>query len=261
VTLCEGDESIMSRLRISKTIGSQEQQLDTMDAMIRSGAFDIVVLDSVAALTPRAMLEGQLVDEPRMALKASILSRAMGPMQDACAQANCAAIFINQVRTDPSARFTDPETTPGGWALKFFSSLRIHMELVGGKKGQILKDGKAIGGLSRVRLKKTRFGPMPFDSILIPIYYQGDPGVAEVAYDLARSGRYRIITSSKGNLRWGEMSGEDESSFRHAIIESDLLQTLCNQIIEKAKEKNYDVPKCILDCSAGVTNEVQEPKE
>jgi recombination protein RecA len=133
-----------------------EQALEIMDMLIRSGAIDIVVIDSVAALVPRAEIEGEMGDS-HVGLQARLMSQALRKMTGALSNTNTTAIFINQLREKIGVMFGSPETTSGGKALKFYASVRLDVRRI-----ETLKDGQeAVGGRVRVKVVKNKVSP-PF---------------------------------------------------------------------------------------------------
>ncbi len=133
-----------------------EEALEIIDALIRSGAVDVVVLDSVAALVPKAEIEGEMGDS-HMGLQARLMSQALRKIGGSISKSNTAAIFINQVREKIGVMFGNPETTPGGRALKFWSSVRLEVRRV-----ETLKQGTdMVGNRTRVKVVKNKVAP-PF---------------------------------------------------------------------------------------------------
>lgn len=133
-----------------------EEALEIMDALIRSGAVDIVVLDSVAALVPKSEIEGDMGDS-HMGLQARLMSQALRKIGGSVSKSNTAAIFINQIREKIGVMFGNPETTPGGRALKFWSSVRLEVRRI-----ETLKvSGEAVGNRVKVKVAKNKVGP-PF---------------------------------------------------------------------------------------------------
>lgn len=258
IALSKNNSDIMRRLKISKNVCSAEMHLDTMEAMIRSGAMDIVVLDSTAALSPQAELDGSLQDN-QMALLARMLSKSLRQILNACASTNATAIFINQVREKVGVMYGNPETTPGGRALKFYSSVRLRMELLNSADAKIIKDDKLIGGRTRVRIVKSRFGPPALEPCIIPIYYSGDPDIMEVAFTFARIGKMKVISKRKNVFKYDELTAESESLLRTAITESNMLPKLCDDCIAKAKEINIPVPVEITQYVANGYKDIASP--
>ncbi|MEN6519667.1 MAG: recombinase RecA [Armatimonadota bacterium] len=136
--------------------GTGEEALEIVDALIRSGAVDIVVLDSVAALVPKAEIEGDMGDS-HMGMQARLMSQAMRKIGGSVSKTNSAAIFINQIREKIGVMFGNPETTPGGRALKFWSSVRLEV-----RKIDTIKTGSEVMGTRvRVKVQKNKVAP-PF---------------------------------------------------------------------------------------------------
>ncbi len=174
-----------------------EQALEIADMLVRSGALDIIVIDSVAALVPRAEIEGEMGDS-HMGLQARLMSQALRKLTGTISKTMTAVIFINQIRMKIGVVFGNPETTTGGNALKFYSSVRLDIRRIGS-----IKDGQEIvGNRTRVRVVKNKMAP-PFTDAEFDILY--GEGISPTA-DLIDTGVMTGIIEKSGS--WYSYDGE-----------------------------------------------------
>ena len=176
---------------------SGEQSLEITETLVRSGALDVIVVDSVAALVPRAELEGEMGDS-HMGLQARLMSQALRKLTGTVNKSNTTVLFVNQIREKIGVMFGNPETTPGGRALKFYSSVRIDIRRIGS-----LKDGTDIvGNRTRVKIVKNKVAP-PFKNTEFDIMYgKGISNVGDII-DLALKGD--IIEKTGAWFSYGDM--------------------------------------------------------
>ena len=167
-----------------------EQGLEIADALISSGAIDIIVVDSVAALVPRAEIDGEMGDS-HVALQARLMSQAMRKLSGTINKTKTIAIFINQIREKVGIMFGNPETTPGGRALKFYSSIRLEV-----RRAETIKDGSEnIGNRTRIKVVKNKVAP-PFKEAMVDIIF--GEGISQVG-ELVDMGAEKDIIDKAGS--------------------------------------------------------------
>ncbi len=203
-----------------------EQALEIVEALVRSGAVDIVVVDSVAALVPRAEIEGEMGDQ-HIGLQARLMSQALRKLAGAVSKSNCCAIFINQLREKVGIMFGNPEVTPGGRALKFYSSVRLEVRRI-----ETIKHGTdMVGSRTRVKVVKNKVAP-PFKSADFDIMYgkgisrEGDiVDVASEAGIVEKSGAWYSYN--------GERLGQGRENIKKYLEENP---AVCDEIEGKIRD-------------------------
>lgn len=203
-----------------------EQALEIAEALIKSGSIDVLVVDSVAALVPEAELNGDMGDS-HVGLHARLMSQAMRKLSGIISKTKCVAIFINQIREKVGVMFGNPETTTGGRALKFYSSVRLEI-----RRGEQIKDGtSAIGNRTTIKVVKNKVAP-PFRTCEVEIIYgQGISHLGEIV-DLATE--MGLIEKSGS---WFSYNGEKIGQGREKV--KDYLKNhedICNEIEAKIRE-------------------------
>jgi recombination protein RecA len=216
-----------------------EDIMENICTACKSG-FQVIVLDSVAALTVKAEMENEIGQGGvGMGALAQLMARSVKKVCNYAAKYNVLVIMINQVREKIGVMFGDPETTPGGKALKFHASIRLRFQKGQSKEAQVFSqndDGSEnlIAGKSFVQIKKNRFGKPVGESIQIPIYYEAYfPNIEEVIFDAGR--QTKLISVRKGVYSWDGIKGEGRKAFLEAVITSELLDKLAETVKTEAK--------------------------
>lgn len=173
-----------------------EQALEIVDTLVRSNAVDVIVVDSVAALTPKSEIEGEM-GEQQMGLQARLMSQALRKLTAIISKSNCVVIFINQLRMKIGVFFGNPETTTGGTALKFYSSIRVEIR----RSAQIKQADQVIGNRVKVKIVKNKVAP-PFRSTEFDIMY--NQGIAKDADLLDTAAALGIVTKRGNSYAYGD---------------------------------------------------------
>lgn len=216
----------VSELLISQP-DTGEQGLEIMDQLVNSGAVDLIIVDSVAALTPKAEIEGDMGDS-HMGLQARLMSQALRKVTATAKKTNCTVIFINQLRMKIGVMFGSPETTTGGNALKFYASVRLDIR----RTGTIKKGDEAIGNETKVKVVKNKVSP-PFKEVSFDIMFGSGINKEGEIIDLAVA---KGILDKSG--AWYSYNGEKIGQGRDNVREflrtnPDLAKTIEDQIIAK----------------------------
>ena len=203
-----------------------EQALEIADNLIRSGAVDIIVIDSVAALTPKAEIEGEMGDS-KMGLQARLMSQALRKLTANINKTKTCVIFINQLREKIGVMFGNPETTTGGNALKFYASVRLDIRRI----GQIKDGDEAQGNHTRVKVVKNKVAP-PFKKAEFDIMY--GEGISKTGEIIDLGVEYNIIKKSGSWFSYGETKlGQGRESVKSVIKDNpELAQELESKILE-----------------------------
>jgi recombination protein RecA len=206
-----------------------EQALEIADNLIRSGAIDLIVIDSVAALTPKSEIEGEMGDS-KMGLQARLMSQALRKLTGTISKTHCCCIFINQLREKIGVMFGNPETTTGGNALKFYSSVRLDIRRI----GQIKDADKVMGNRARVKVIKNKVAP-PFRQAEFDIIYGEGISKAGELIDLGVDNE--VLTKSGSWFSYGETRlGQGRDAVKNIIMDNpELAEEIEAKIVEALK--------------------------
>lgn len=222
-----------------------EQALEITETMVRSGAIDIVIVDSVAALVPRAEIEGEMGDS-HMGLQARLMSQALRKLTGITNKSNCTVVFINQLREKIGITFGNPETTTGGRALKFYSSIRMEI-----RKADVLKQGtEIVGNRVKVKIAKNKVAP-PFKTAEFDIIY--GKGISKEGDILDLAADVDIVNKSGAWYAYKETRiGQGRENAKQFLRENpDICQEIENQVRE-----HYDLP--VLDAVKAAGADIAE---
>lgn len=215
-----------------------EQALEIMEALIRSGALDVIVLDSVAAMVTKAEIDGEMGDT-HVGLQARLMSQALRKLTSVVSRSNCVAIFINQVREKIGVVYGNPETTPGGRALKFYSSVRIEV-----RRGEPIKNGtELIGNKTKCKIVKNKVAP-PFKEVVFDLLY--GEGVSRIGEIIDFAVDAEIIEKSGAWFSYnGDRIGQGRDKVKTFLKDNP---DLCEEIANKVKEHSAEL---MLKAKAG----------
>ncbi len=241
---------------------SGEQALEIAEALVRSGALDVIVLDSVAAMVTKAEIDGEMGDT-HVGQLARLMSQAMRKLTSVIAKSRCVAIFINQVREKIGVIYGNPETTPGGRALKFYSSVRIEV-----RKGEILKSGsESIGNRTRCKVVKNKVAPPFKEAEFDMLYGKGVSRIGEVvdiATELDIIHKAGAWFSYEGNKIGQGRENTKEFLLSHpdmmAEVEEKILAAKMEIIKASAKQRKEDALKKAAKTAVEKAPEEEAPK-
>ena len=218
-----------------------EQALEVAEMLVRSGAVDVLVVDSVAALTPKAEIEGEMGDS-HVGLQARLLSQAMRKLTGAIKQTNCLVIFINQIRMKIGVMFGSPETTTGGNALKFYSSVRLDIRRIGAVK----EGDEVVGNETRVKVVKNKVSP-PFRQAEFQIMY--GCGIYHMGEVIDWGVKLNLIDKSGAWYAYkGDKIGQGKANASRFLEENP---ALAKEIEDQIRHQMMGVPLAVVDTETG----------
>ena len=223
-----------------------EQALDICEALVRSGAIDVVVIDSVAALVPKAEIEGDMGDS-HVGLQARLMSQALRKLAGVISKTNAVAIFINQLREKVGVMYGNPETTTGGKALKFYASVRLDI-----RKGEAIKNGtEVIGNRTKIKIVKNKVAP-PFRTVMVDILY--GEGISREGELLDMAVEHDLIKKAGAFYSYeGERIGQGRDNARKFLKENP---DIFDEIDEKLRAEFLANPNELpLDVIQGVSED------
>jgi recombination protein RecA len=226
-----------------------EQALEVVDSLVRSGAVDLVVVDSVAALTPKAELEGDMGDS-LPGLQARLMSQALRKLTASIKKTNCTVIFINQIRMKIGVMFGSPETTTGGNALKFYASVRLDIR----RTGTIKRGDEAVGNETKVKVVKNKVAP-PFKTAEFDILF--GEGISRQGEIIDMGVNAKVIEKSGAWYAYqGEKIGQGRDNAREFLRENE---ALAFEIENKVRE-SLGIPLLAGGVEASAAKEEKAPK-
>ncbi|WP_170363437.1 recombinase RecA [Ruegeria arenilitoris] len=212
-----------------------EQALEITDTLVRSGAVNMVVVDSVAALTPKSELEGDMGDS-NVGVQARLMSQAMRKLTGSIARSNCMVIFINQIRMKIGVMFGSPETTTGGNALKFYSSVRLDIRRIGAIKDR----DEVVGNQTRVKVVKNKVAP-PFKQVEFDIMY--GEGISKMGELLDLGVKAGVVEKSGSWFSYGdERIGQGRENAKQYLRDNNRVALEIEDKIRAAHGLDFDMP-------------------
>lgn len=220
----------LSELLISQP-DTGEQALEIVESLVRAGSIDIIVVDSVAALTPKDEIEGDM-GSAQMGKQARLMSQALRKLTAITAKSNTIIIFINQIRMQIGVMFGNPETTTGGKALKFYTSVRLDIRRI----AQIKKGDEIVGGRVRIKVVKNKVAA-PFKTTEFDLLY--NEGISREGEIIALGEKYDIVSKSGSSYKYGETSlGRGYDATRTYLREN---KPIANEILKKIEVKLKEI--------------------
>ncbi|MEA2737250.1 MAG: recombination protein RecA [Acetobacteraceae bacterium] len=224
-----------------------EQALEIADTLVRSGAIDILVVDSVAALVPRAELEGEMGDS-HMGLHARLMSQALRKITGSVSRSNCMLIFLNQIRMKIGVMFGNPETTTGGNALKFYASLRLEIRRI----GQIKDRDEVVGNQTRVKVVKNKLAP-PFRQVEFDIMY--GEGISKVGELLDLGVKAAVVEKSGAWFSYdSQRIGQGRENAKQFLRDH---RSIADAIEAKVREQSGVIANTMLAAAADDAEEAE----
>jgi recombination protein RecA len=225
-----------------------EQALEICDTLVRSGAVDVVVVDSVAALVPRAELEGEMGDS-HMGLHARLMSQALRKLTGSVSRSNTMLIFLNQIRMKIGVMFGNPETTTGGQALKFYASLRLEIRRI----GQIKEREQVVGNQTRVKVVKNKLAP-PFRQVEFDIMY--GEGISKVGELIDLGVKANVVEKSGAWFSYdSQRIGQGRENAKQFLRDH---KDVADKIEAKVREQSGVVANLMLATSDADADEAEE---
>jgi recombination protein RecA len=224
-----------------------EQALEIADTLVRSGAVDVLVVDSVAALVPRAELEGEMGDS-HMGLHARLMSQALRKITGSVSRSNCMLIFLNQIRMKIGVMFGNPETTTGGNALKFYASVRLEIRRI----GQIKERDEIVGNQTRVKVVKNKLAP-PFRQVEFDIMY--GEGISKVGELLDLGVKAGVVEKSGAWFSYdSQRIGQGRENGKQFLREH---REIADAIEVKVREQSGVVANSMMSAASDDTEEAE----